>query len=240
MDAAVVTGILAAVLAGLHLAGRHLFHVESAPRRAWLSAASGVSLAYVFVHLLPEVAVIADELTETEGWVASLEHNAWVMALVGLVTFYALQRLAERAKATGTDRVTSDRVGWVHIGAYAIYNALIGALLLEQAEQPGTSVWLYTAAMGVHLVVNDHGLREDHGALYHDRGRYVLAAAVLLGWLVSLLVHLPPTAIGLPLAFLAGSVVLTVIKEELPEERDSRVVPLALGAAVYAGVLLAV
>lgn len=240
MSTTLVTGLLAAVLAALHLGGRHLFAVSSVPRRAWLSAASGVSLAYVFVHLLPEVAHIAAELEESTGWVASIERNAWIMALVGLLAFYALQQQAERSKAAEQDRQTDDRVGWVHIGAYGLYNMVIGYLLVEQARLSDSSVWLFAAAMGVHFVVNDHGLREDHGRLYHDTGRYVLAAAVLVGWLASLVVVLPEVAVGLPLAFLAGSVVLTVVKEELPEERKSRVGPLVLGAAGYAAILLVI
>ena len=240
MSTTFVTGLLAVVLAALHLGGRYLFAVSAVPRRAWLSAASGVSLAYVFVHLLPEVAHIEAELEESTGWLASIERNAWIMALVGLLAFYALQQQAERSKAAEEDRQTDDRVGWVHIGAYGLYNMVIGYLLVEQARLSDSSVWLFAAAMGVHFVVNDHGLREDHGWLYHDTGRYVLAAAVLVGWLASLVVVLPEVAVGLPLAFLAGSIVLTVVKEELPEERESRVGPLVLGAAGYAAILLVI
>ena len=63
---------------------------------------------------------------------------------------------------------------------------------------------------------------------------------MLVGWLASLVVVLPEVAFGLPLAFLAGSIVLTVVKEELPEERESRVGPLVLGAAGYAAILLVI
>ena len=41
-------------------------------------------------------------------------------------------------------------------------------------------------------------------------------------------------------AFLAGGVVLNVMKEELPEERQSRFGAFLLGVAGYGGVLLAV
>jgi hypothetical protein len=38
--------------------------------------------------------------------------------------------------------------------------------------------------------------------------------------------------------FLAGGVVMNVLKEELPEERESRFWAFLLGAGLYAGVLL--
>lgn len=240
MTTTVASGLAAVLLAGLHLGGRRLLDVEAVPRRAWLSAASGISLAYVFVHLLPEVAHIAAELEETSGPLASLERNAWILALAGLIAFYALEQAAERSKADTADGITGRRVGWLHIASYATYNLLIGYLLLEQAELTDTSMWAFAAAMGVHFVVNDHSLKEDHGRLYHHRGRYLLAAAVLIGWVGSLLAELPSTAVGMPLAFLAGSIVLTVVKEELPEDRRSKVVPLVLGAAGYTAVLLTI
>ena len=40
-------------------------------------------------------------------------------------------------------------------------------------------------------------------------------------------------------AFLAGGVVMNVLKEELPEERESRAWAFALGTALYTMLLLA-
>ena len=50
----------------------------------------------------------------------------------------------------------------------------------------------------------------------------MLAGAVLLGWVIDLLTEIPEVAIAVLVAFLAGGVVLNVLKEELPEERESR------------------
>lgn len=45
-------------------------------------------------------------------------------------------------------------------------------------------------------------------------------------------------ALAILFAFLAGGVILNVIKEEVPAERESRFSAFALGAVGYAGVLL--
>ncbi len=52
---------IAALIAALGLAAVHLFaqrmrFIALVPRSRWLSAAGGVSVAYVFVHVLPELA----------------------------------------------------------------------------------------------------------------------------------------------------------------------------------------
>jgi hypothetical protein len=46
--------------------------------------------------------------------------------------------------------------------------------------------------------------------------------------------------VGLAVAFRAGGIILNVMKEEVPQERQSRFLPLALGAFGHAGLLLAV
>ena len=88
--------------------------------------------------------------------------------------------------------------------------------------------------MALHFVVNDHGLREQHKNSYLRTGRWVLAGAIFLGWVVGLLSEIPEVGIAVLTAFLAGGVVLNVLKEELPEERESRFWASALGGAFYA------
>lgn len=86
--------------------------------------------------------------------------------------------------------------------------------------------------------MNDYGLRELHQQDYDRVGRWVLAGAVIVGWLIGLLTELPETLIAAAFSFLAGSIVLNVLKEELPEERESRFWAFALGAAGYTLLLL--
>lgn len=51
----------AALIAVRVLANRRHF-LDALPRSQWLSAAGGVSVAYVCLHLLPEVAAVASQL----------------------------------------------------------------------------------------------------------------------------------------------------------------------------------
>ncbi len=173
---------------------------------------------------------------------AFLERHVYLLALVGLIVFYGLERAAKTShrphrEARVEDRASGD-VFWVHIGSFAIYNAIIGYLLLHRIATGLEALVLFFIAMALHFVVNDYGLREDHKDLYTRIGRWVLAGAVLVGWLVGLVVEIPEPAIAVLIAFLSGGIILNVLKEELPRERESRFWPLALGAAVYAAILL--
>jgi zinc transporter ZupT len=92
--------------------------------------------------------------------------------------------------------------------------------------------------MALHFVVNDHGLREAHKHVYDRIGRWILAAAVIVGWAIGQGTQIHEAAIAVLFAFLAGGLVLNVLKEELPEDRESKFWAFALGAATYAALLV--
>jgi hypothetical protein len=51
---------------------------------------------------------------------------------------------------------------------------------------------------------------------------------LVLGWTVGALTEIPEAAIAVFTAFLAGGVIMNVLKEELPEEHESRLWAFAL------------
>lgn len=126
----------------------------------------------------------------------------------------------------------------MHIVSFAFYNALIGYLLLHREEPGIESLLFFFIAMALHFIVNDNGLREHHQRAYEKTGRWILAAAIICGWAIGLGTQISEAAIALLFAFLAGGVVLNVLKEELPEERQSRFWAFALGAGFYAALLI--
>ena len=256
---AAVTALVALAFAAVHVFGWRMRFLSVEPRSRWLSAAGGVAVAYVFVHLLPELAAHQDEFREAvrTGPFAALEAHVYLIALLGLTMFYGLERMVK--ETVGPRRRPGDAaagrpgrpppaenehpapgVFWLHIASYGVYNALVGYLLLHR-EQPGLrSLLFYAVAMGLHFVVNDRGLEAEHGALYRRYGRWVVAGATLLGWALGAVTEIHRLLIGALFAFLAGGVVLNVLKEELPQERQSRFWAFAAGAAGYAALLLAV
>jgi len=129
-------------------------------------------------------------------------------------------------------------VFWIHLAAFAHYNVLIGYLLLHREENELRGLVVYAIAMSLHFIVNDQGLRQQHGSTYHLYGRLVLAAAPVAGLLLGLATNVSPLLLSALFAFLAGGIILNVLKEELPEDRQSRFSAFALGAILFAAVLL--
>jgi len=235
-----LTLIAALVLTATHMLAGRLSKLHQLPRSRWLSAAGGVAVAYVFVHLLPELAD-GQRVMEDSGFhpLRYLEHHAYLLALGGLVCFYGLERLIKQHRDERPDGAPSHAgVFWLHIGAFAGYNALIGNILANR--DPGQMlelVW-YTVAMALHFMVNDVALQHDHQDLFARRGRWILAGSTLIGWAVGSVIELSELGVSALTAFIAGAIILNVLKEELPTERNSRFGAFLLGSLGYSFLLL--
>ncbi|MFB6135423.1 MAG: hypothetical protein ABEJ04_01565 [Halobacteriaceae archaeon] len=226
---------VALALAVVHLLGRRLRFLDALPRSRWLSLSGGVSVAYVFVHVMPEVSRAGVHVGPEPLGIGFLERHVYLVALAGFVAYYGVESVAKRASEEPAEGL---RVFWLHVGSFAVYNALAGYLLVHREEPGAESLLLFGVAMALHFLVNDWGLRHHHGDAYHDRGRWVLAGAVLAGAAVGAVAPVDRAAVAALFAFLAGGVVLNVVKEEVPAERESRFPAFAAGAALYAAVLV--
>ena len=236
--------VAVAGLAVVHLIAGKLRFLEGIPRSRWLSIAGGISVAYVVMHLLPELSEAHETVERTGGeLLAAVEHHVYLVALLGLVVFYGLERLAAQSRAArraqGEADATGPAVFWLHIASFGGYNALIGYLLVHR-EQPGLrGLLLFFIAMGLHFVVTDYGLYEHHKDAYRRLGRWALAGAIVLGWALGVAADIGEAAVAVLVAFLAGGIILNVLKEELPQERESRFWAFSAGAAAYAALLIA-
>jgi hypothetical protein len=95
-----VVAFLAAMgLAVVHLLAGKLRFLRGIPRSRWLSIAGGISVAYVFVHLLPELSQGQEVIVRavSDGF-AFLEHHVYLVALGGLISFYGLERAAQTSR----------------------------------------------------------------------------------------------------------------------------------------------
>jgi len=234
-----VATLAALVLASVHLFGGRLRFLDVIPRSRLLSAAGGASVAYVFVHALPELESVGVTLDRRLAGLAFVEDHAYLVALAGFVVYYGLERIVRSRTPVGSTEPSSG-VFWLHVGSFAVYDGLVGYLLFHR-ETPGIgALGLFAVAMALHFLVNDYGLRHQHRALYHRRGRWLLAGGVVAGGLLGAATDLDRAALGVLFAFLAGGIVLNVVKEELPPERESRFSAFAVGTAAYAALLLLV
>lgn len=248
MNHAIAPLIAAVVLSAAYAGGRWLMPSERSEqglwsRRRWISMAAGVSVAYVFVDVLPELGTQNETIVAAAGSEPLLfaEQRIYVLALLSFVVLYGIEHLvlASRRQRGGSAEVVANIATYrLHLGGFALYSALIGYLLSERFERGPVALAVYAIAMSVHFLIVDHSMLEQHRAPYARVGRQVLAASVLAGALLGVMTSLPDVAFARLFALLAGGVVITSLRAELPDEREGRFWPFCLGAVIFAAILL--
>jgi zinc transporter ZupT len=237
-----VTAFMALAFCAVHLFVGRLRFLDVEPRSRWLSFAGGVAVAYVFLHILPELGAHGATFQRATG-LARGAAEAWVytLSLAGLALFYGIERalVVSRGGRERSDNRPGSGIFWLHIAASGLLIFIVAYLLNHREDATLEGLALFFVALLLHFVTADFASRADHPEIYDRAGRWVLVAATLAGWIAGLFVELPAIAIGGLFAFVAGAMILVILKEELPEERESSFWPFLCGAVLYAGLVLA-
>lgn len=207
-------------------------------RRTIVSFCAGMSAAYVFVRLMPEMDGARRALVKSVSVPLRYEGMAiYFVALLGFLAFYGLDHLRSRLRESAEGGEDSGSFK-LHIGGFAAYVGLMAYLLVHGLEETVASTALYGVAFALHFLAVDHALREEHGAAYQRIGRWVLAVMSVLGWGAGLLFALPSYAVALLVAFVSGAVIMNSAIMELPSDKDGRFVPFLIGGLLYGLILL--
>ncbi len=206
--------------------------------RTLLSFSSGVAMAYVFAHVMPELEGARQTFIKFTSMPVINEGRAiYFFALVGFLTFYSLDHLSAVARKAAAEGRPAPNLS-VKVLSFAGYVFLIAYLLVDNLEESPTDIALYALAMGVHFLTFDHTFREEPGDGYARRGHYYLAAAAVLGWGMGWLIALPRDILALMLGFLSGGVIMNSATDELPKEKTGEILPFIAGAVSYALILI--
>lgn len=208
--------------------------------KAFISFAGGVSVAYVFLDMLPNLVEynkpIGKYLLSNQWLTPFTELLIYIVALIGFLIYYGLDLLAERYQSVKHDSLVVYRL---HLAMFCFYNMLITHTMALRAETGMSYTVLFTFAMILHFVLTDRNFSQTHPIRFNHVGRVVLVAALFLGWLLSLVFDpINVLFVALMMAFLAGSILLNVFREELPNSNLASFRWFVLGALLIATILL--
>ncbi len=194
-----------------------------------LAAGAGIGIAYVVVHLLPEIAIGAEIVRRsTEGRLPYAELHAYILVLIGIIGTLFLRGLQ-----SGLHGMTPHPR--VSIVQPALSATIVGYLLAVRDDTEVGSILLFTLAIGLHIALNAHGMNIK---LNSPQGGLVLAGAIAVGYALGIGWEAPPVVVAGLVALLAGGVMTRTIHEILDEE--SHLAALTVGATLEAALLLGV
>lgn len=233
--------LIAAVLAG-SLAAAHFFayRVSRLPDKTQdvlASVGGGAAIAYIFVHLMPELAIGGRELSELDITTFTptpiTEAGLFLTAMVGMVTFFILDVRTEEGRASTK---TNFRV---HLVSFASISAIYAYTLPSLVTTGWDYAVLFTVVLGGHLLLADRALARAHPTQFAHETRWVGMAAVGAGFLAAYL--LPPAneyILAIGTAFLGGVLLMTTFREELPTASRARIPWFLLGLLTMSALLL--
>jgi hypothetical protein len=229
----------AVMIAGAFALSHYLQRFTARIKQRWQALSAGVAVAYVFVNVIPELEehrpTIAGSATVE---LLDIEKRVYCWALAGFVSFAGLSGLRFRKDQEASGRHGVGPVYWSELAGYSLYSLLIGYLLVHREDPSLLSLELFVSAIGLHLFIVNNELAEKFGRLYEPRGRFLLMACVVVGWVLGILHALPDSLTSRLFAFVVGGVVITAANQELPGGENRRFWWFAGGAACYAILLL--
>ena len=228
----------ALVLASVYVYGGRLR--ASSHHRRWVSIAAGVSVATIFIDLLPEISESQAKLSDGLHGRAALfpEQAVYLAAMLGFVMFYGLEYML--ASSAPAEDKPSGLFFSLQIAAFAGYSSLIAYLLVHNVWNDARSLLLYSLAMAFHLLLVDHSLARERYGLYEKRGRWILALAVMAGWSAGILASVPDQWLARITGFISGGVIMNSLVVELPEGRGGRFWFFAVATVIYSLLLIVV
>lgn len=208
--------------------------------RSFVSFAGGVAVAYVFLHMLPDLVEynkpIGEFLLSNQWLTPFMELLIYVIALFGFLVYYGFDLLAENYRDTGHDDAL---VYGLHLGMFCLYNFLITYTMSLRALSSMPATLVFTFAMALHFVLTDRKFCRFYINKFEHFGRFLLISALLVGWLCSVIFDPVNVLVSaFMLAFLAGSVLLNVFREELPAARLTSYTWFSLGICLITATLL--
>ncbi len=194
----------------------------------FLSFASGISFAYVFVDLLPALEKRQPVLKEAfHGVIPYLDLHAYVMALFGVLFYYGLHT-----------QTPSLRNFWLSLSGYLLFNFLVGASLSDGTSPDIQPLYLFAIAMGMHYFIHDHMASLSYPNLYQAKVRFYLIGALFAGYFIGGVIHIPETVEAILVSFVAGGMILNALGYELPKREQIGYAFFVLGSLSYTALLL--
>lgn len=196
----------------------------------FLSFASGISFAYVFVDLLPTLERGQPILKQAFGdAIPYLDRHSYLIALFGVLFYYGVHSSSEVVSRSGY---------WIGLSGYLLFNFFLGATLSDSQDPDIQPLALFTFAMGMHYFVRDHVASTCNPALYGSQTRYSLVAALCLGYLIGTIGRIPDAIVAIVVSFVAGGVLLNSLRYELPKREKLGYLYFVVGAIGFTVILL--
>lgn len=229
MDEAIISGLICGVvLAMVHLASESIHLRHGKMRWRIISFAAGISIAYLFLHLLPETYEAANHI---KGWV-------FVFLLAGFTVFHLIEKYVYQH--VERERLVRD-LKEIHSVSFFIYHFVVGVALTGKFEESMLEGLLFLVPVAFHAGLSTASLSGIHDDMMELKFvRVLLSISTLLGVVFAALIRIPPALELSLVSFVAGVLLYIIVREFLPQKEKGEPAYFVLGLLLFAAVNLAI
>ena len=219
----------------IHLFANKLIPSNRIQRLKWFSFSGGLAVSYVFVYILPTLHK-EQTLVKAYGDYLSMESELYFVGLIGLIIFYGIQKIVRNAQRKD-QKNKAKTLFRLQIMFFGVYNMLVAYTIISH-EILGIQAVFYGLAVGMHFIAVAHDLWREYAEIYNKVGKYVLALGIIAGWTLGITVDLSPLIESIIFAFIAGAMILNVLKYELPPDDEAHFSTFAIGVISYTAITM--
>lgn len=215
-----------AVTYGLILGAIHFFSDKLRTRRRikpyrLISFAAGVSIAYLFLDLLPHTYKAA----------VHLKNFVFVFLLLGFVIIHVSEKfIYQHAERDRRARELKE----IHSIVFFLYHFLVGLVLQDRIQDNLLEGTLFLVPITLHAGLSTASLAQIHGDIRESLAvKTWLSLSTCLGVIFSRLVSIPSMIDNISVSLISGVLLYVFVKEFLPEKEKGQPLFFLLGLLLF-------
>ena len=197
--------LVALIIGTAHVVAPRVSKLRKHPERQ-SAFSGGLSVAYVFLHLIPSLDASQDVVGP----------RIYFVALLGFVIFYGLDVLFQPSKRTHPTKYHA------YLWVYFLYDGLLVFTLGSELPAAPILTLVFAVALALDVLSTDIELQAEYGARFVKSGRLVLLAGVAGGYALSLIRQPHPLVVDILAAALAGFMMFSTFSRQFPTSRNKK------------------
>lgn len=233
------------LVSSAHILSGRVALLDTVRSRGWISFSAGASVAYVFVHVFPEIGIFQQQVLGHSGGhgqqVTFFHQPLYMAALAGLCLLFLLNSIDSRYSEEGSQQHKHYmKLFWTRAALYWLYNLMIAYIITQRHGEGFLNTLLIAVGLMFHFMVVNIRFAEKYHDFFQRYVRWLAVAGLFLGWLLGVAAKLPAAFISTTFAVIGGMITYVALKSELSETENQAPYYFLAGAVVYSLLILAI
>ena len=241
LDKNIVSIMGVSLLIGVHLLSGKQKWWQFFEAHGWISFSAGSSVAYVFIHVFPEIAVLQQQFSYfnlSQHGTPFLNQPLYLVLLIGVCLPYMLDTVELHYSADKKQIYQS--IYLVRKLLYTLYNFMVGYMLVNRHSEGILSMKMMVIVLVMHFIVLNANFKEIYPALFRKQIRWFAIFGLVLGAALGLTIVLPDYVLSCLFALIGGTLTYIALKQELPKTNHRSPFHFLLGVICFSVLILSI